>query len=426
MYFQTKLSQGLRLITVPVKNAESVTIEVLLPVGSRYETKDLNGASHFIEHMMFKGTKRRPSSLLVAKELDSLGARYNAFTSKDHTGYWIKAVDNKTEKAFDILSDMVFNSVFDKEEFEREKKVILEEVKMYEENPLLHIEDMFEKVLFGNHPLSWLVSGDMPTVQKMSQQKLMAYKEKFYQPNQMIVVVAGNIKNQEAIKLVKKYFGAYQGKKNKTDFSLFKNEEKKSWPKANILFKDTNQVQIALGGLAYSYHHPDLEAASVLSLILGGNMSSRLFTEIRVKRGLAYFVEMELGVYQDTGSFEIRAGVDKNRTEETLKVILEELNKIKKQGVSKEELTRAKDYIEGTMKLSFEESATLASWYGRQLLLVGKIIEPKEKLKKIKMVSQSDIQRIANQLFKNKNLSLAMIGPFKENRQFLRILQDEI
>jgi len=426
MYFQTKLSQGLRLITVPVKNAESVTIEVLLPVGSRYETKDLNGASHFIEHMMFKGTKRRPSALLVAKELDSLGARYNAFTSKDHTGYWIKAVDNKTEKAFDILSDMVFNSVFDKEEFEKEKKVILEEIKMYEENPLLHIEDMFEKVLFGSHPLGWLVSGDMPTVQKMSQQKLMAYKEKFYQPNQMIVVVAGNIKNQEAVKLVKKYFGAYQSKNNKTVFPSFKNEEKKSWPKANILFKDTNQVQIALGGLGYSYHHRDLEAASVLSLILGGNMSSRLFTEIRVKRGLAYFVEMELGVYQDTGSFEIRAGVDKNRTEETLKVILEELNKIKKQGVSKEELTRAKDYIEGTMKLSFEESATLASWYGRQLLLVGKIIEPKEKLKKIKMVSQSDIQRIANQLFKNKNLSLAMIGPFKENRQFLRILQDEI
>ena len=425
MYFQTKLSQGLRLITVPVKNAESVTIEVLLPVGSRYETKDLNGASHFIEHMMFKGTKRRPSSLLVAKELDSLGARYNAFTSKDHTGYWIKAVDDKTEKAFDILSDMVFNSVFDKEEFEREKKVILEEVKMYEENPLFHIEDMFEKVLFGNHPLSWLISGG-PAVQKITRQKLMAYKEKFYQPNQMIVVVAGNIKNQEAVKLVKKYFGAYQGKNNKNNFSQFKSEEKKSWPKTNILFKDTNQVQIALGGLAYSYHHPNLEAASVLSLILGGNMSSRLFNEIRVKRGLAYFVEMELGVYQDTGSFEIRAGVDKNRTEETLKVILEELNKIKKQGVSKEELTRAKDYIEGTMKLSFEESATLASWYGRQLLLVGKIITPKEKLKKIKMVSQSDIQRIANQLFKSQNLSLAMIGPFKENRQFLRILQDGI
>ncbi len=411
------------MITIPIKNTKAVTVLTLLPVGSRYETKELNGASHFIEHMLFKGTRLRPSNLAIAKELDKIGAQYNAFTGKDHTGYWVKVVREKMEVAFDVLSDVLFNSLFEPGEFQREKGVIVEEIKMYEENPLFHIENLFEKTLYANHPLGWLISGPASTVKKITRKKLLDYKEKFYQPSQMIVVVAGDVKKSQITRLIKKYFGSYSGQKRTNQYLPFKKTVKGIRHKVSILFRETKQVQIALGGLAYSYTHQKIEAASLLAIILGGNMSSRLFTEVRVKRGLAYFIRAGIDIYQDTGNYLIRAGVDKTKAIEAIKVILDELKKIKKDGVTDEELRRAKDYIKGTFNLSLEGSSNLASWYGKQALLIGKILSPREKLARIKKVSRSDIQKVVDYFFAKQGLNLALIGPFRHNKPFLRVLE---
>ncbi len=424
MYYQTRFSNGLRLIIVPKKSSKTVTALVLLPIGSRYEPSYLHGASHLIEHMMFKGTKNRPSSLAIAQELDGIGADYNAFTGKDHTGYWIKTVNNKIETALDVLSDMLFNSLFDPKEFCREKTVILEEIKMYQENPLLYINDFFENTLYQNHSLGQLISGQLSDVKRMSRRELLGYKERFYQPDRMIIAIAGGLGKEQIVRLVKKYFGSHQGRGKRDRLGLFNIEKSETRTRVKILFKDLKQAQIALGGLAYHYTHPKIEALRLLCIILGGNMSSRLFTEVRVKRGLAYAINTDLNIYQDTGNYGIFAGVDKNKIMEATEIMLKELRKIKKDGVTEEEVIRAKDYVEGSIRLNLEDSANLAKWYAKQLLMIGRIFTPKERLEEMRKVRREDIQNVAQELF--RNISISLIGPFKDKNVFLRLLEKTI
>jgi len=425
MYSEKIFSNGFKLITAPVKNTKTVTVLVLLPAGSRHESMGLYGASHFIEHLMFKGTSRRPSSLAIAKELDKIGAQFNAFTAKDHTGYWIKTTADKVNVSFDVISDMLFNSLFRLPEFKQEKNVILEEIKMYEENPLMYIDEFFEETLYHNHMLGKPISGRSTDVKRMSLTKLIDYKDRFYQPSQMIMAVAGNIDKSQIIKLTQKYFANNSGEKPKNKYDVF-HINKKENNRVKILNRHVQQAQIALGGFALPYGDPQTETLLLLSIILGGNMSSRLFGEVRVKRGLAYFIKTELNPYKDVGSYAIRAGVDKEKVSLTLKVILEELKKIKKCGVSKEELKRAKDYFQGVMLLSLEDSSTLSSWYARQSLFLKQIITPKQKLNRVKMVKIEDIKRLANRLFKKNSFNLAIIGPFKNSAPFLRVLEERI
>lgn len=434
MYSLQRFNSGLRLLFIPIKNTQAITIEVLLPVGSRYESEKLNGASHFIEHMLFKGTPKRPNNLILSKELDRVGAQYNAFTGKDHTGYWIKIIKEKKKLAFDILSDMLFNSLIDQNEFQMEKSVIIEEIKMYQENPLYHIEDIFENSLYSNHPLGRLISGPIKTIRQMPRDDLMEFKNKFYHPSQMLVTISGNLTKKECQKLTKKYF-TYSGDKNKSadyqkkikkqQYSIFKPIKRKEH-QVEVNYKKIDQVQLALGGLAYPYSNPKLEAASLLSIILGGNMSSRLFSEVRVKRGLAYFVKMGIGVYQDTGNYYVRAGIDKNKVQETLKAILKEFKDLASNGPTVEELKRAKEYFKGNFKLAMESSTYLSSWYSKQVLLAKSIVFPKEKIKKINQVTAKRIQQTAKELFFDQKLNLVLIGPFKQKQSFLRSLKREI
>ena len=337
MYSEKIFSNGFKLITAPARNTKTATVLLLLPAGSRYEYNGLYGASHFIEHLMFKGTSRRPSNLAIAKELDKIGAQFNAFTSKDHTGYWVKTTADKVNVSFDIISDMLFNSLFHPDEFKQEKNVILEEIKMYEENPLLYIDEFFEENLYHNHILGKPISGRSADIKRMSLTKLIDYRDKFYEPSQMVMAVAGNINKSEIVKLSEKYFVNNSEKKRKNKYDVFQPNTKRG-NRVQILNKDVQQAQIALGGLACPYGDSQAEILLLLSIILGGNMSSRLFGEVRVKRGLAYFIRTDLNPYQDVGSYVIRAGVDKDKVSSTLKVILAELKKMKKYGVSQEEL----------------------------------------------------------------------------------------
>lgn len=421
MYFLDKLSHGPTLITVPVKNTQAVTILVLVKVGSRYENKKINGVVHFIEHMMFKGTKKRPANLLIARELDALGAEYNAFTAKDITAYWIKLDKKFLPLGLEIISDMLFHSLFDPKEFAREKGVIIEEIKMYEDNPLIYIDNLFEQTLYGNCPLGWSISGEIKNIQHLTHRDLLNFKKRYYSLSNMIVAIAGQVNRSQTRKMINQYFCQPSQINHGLPFKKYiSRPQKKS--NLKILSKPSQQIQLALGFPAYSYTHRDLEILNLLSIILGGNMSSRLFTEVRVKRGLVYSIRAESTAYQDTGNFVVTAGVDAKNALEAIQVILSELKKIKKDGVTAEELKRAKTFFEGKLSLSLEDSADLAAWYGRQQALIGKILTPAGKVKQIKKINLMAIKRVANDIFQGRKLNLAAIGAFKKSPRLLSLL----
>ena len=410
-FFAKKISpNGPKVILVPQDNAQTVTLLVLLPVGSRYEESRLKGASHFIEHLVFKGTKRRPSNFAIAQQLDRLGGEYNGFTAKNYTGYWVKTIRKHLKTSLDLLSDMLFNSLFRKEDFQKEKGVIIEEIKMYRDNPMFYIESLFERTLYGFHPLGDLISGEISQVRGLKLKELLSFKERFYQSNNLVVVLAGKVSKEDA-RLVKQYFPSAPSLLKQKTFQPFR--RRLPCQKVKILPQDTKQIQIALGGIAYPYNHRNLEALDILCIILGGYMSSRLFSKIRVEKGLAYFVKMESNSYEDTGNFVIRAGVDKKNTRKTIELILEELSRIQKEPPSKEEVKRAKDYYEGKVNLSLEDSANLAAFYGEKALFYPRISTPHQQIEKIKKVTPLQIQKVARELFQRRNLSLALIGPFK-------------
>lgn len=421
MYQKFKLKNGLKLILAPLKETKAMTILVLLPAGSRYERKEINGVSHFIEHMAFKGTKKRPSSLDITKELDSVGAEYNAFTTKDRTGYYIKTSADKIELAFDILSDILFYSLIDSRELEKERGVILEEINMYQDNPLLYIEHLFEGLVFGSHPLGWMISGNSSVIKKITREQIFNFKDNFYQPSNLVLTVAGKFEKQKVKQLIEKYFNLPKSKKIKGGFKKFKLIQKR--PQLNLHFKETEQAHLCLGFPAYSFFDKREYALGLLSIILGGNMSSRLFIEIREKQGLAYFIQSTSSAYHDSGVLVVQAGLDKKRIDLAIRLILQELKKIRKEGVREKELKSAREFLKGRLILELEDSESVAHWYGRQQLLQNQILTPQQKLKKFFAVTTKDIQKVAWDIIKPEKLNLALIGPFKEKKEFLKLLK---
>lgn len=416
-----KLSNGLKILKIPFKDTKAVTVLVLLKVGSRNETADVNGVSHFIEHLMFKGTPRRPNTQVISQELDSIGAEYNAFTGKDHTGYYIKAKANKAGFCLDMLADMLFNSKFDPEEIDRERGVILEEMHMYEDSPMLLAGELLEEQMFGrHHPLGRLTIGPARVIRSISREKILAYKGRFYVPNNMAVVVAGQLE-RDIDRQVKRYFNNDSKKKALPALKKFRGEQKGK--RIRIRYKATEQVHAALGVPGHPYGHKDLHAQILLSVIMGGNMSSRLFINIRERRGLAYFIRADNAVYEDTGAFVVQAGIDKKRIYGALEAIMAELTEVAREGVTDKELKKAKDYLAGRVALDLEDSSSVASWYGKQEILTEKLLTPEEKLRQYRRVTKGDLKRTARRLFRTNRLNLTLIGPFKDKKRFNRILR---
>lgn len=420
IYKRLKFKNGLRIILAPMAETKAVTVLILFKVGSRYEKKEINGISHFIEHMMFKGTKKRPTTLDISKELDGVGAEYNAFTAKDHTGYYIKLNYEKLALALDILSDILYNSKFDNQEIEREKQVIVEEINMYEDNPLMYIGDLFEQTLYGHQSLGWLISGQKDGVKKIIRSKILDYQKKYYQPVNMLIGVAGRF-DRDILKLIKKYFQLEIPSQPPSSFRKIKIIQKK--PQLKLNFKETEQVNVCLGFPSYSYFDERIYPLYLLSVILGGNMSSRLFISIRERRGLAYFIRSSVNIYQDTGNLVIQAGLDKKRLNEAIFAILDELKKIKKEKVDNLELTKAKEYLKGKLILELESSENVTSWLSRQELLMNKILTPQAQIRKLDKVSSDDIQKVAKDVIKESKINLAMIGPYKEPEKFKKLLK---
>jgi len=417
---QTKLKNGMRLVLVPVKGTQSVAALALCKVGSRFETKKINGASHFIEHLMFKGTERRPTTLDISRELDSVGAEFNAATSKDWTGYHIKSSSNHLDLSLDVLSDMLWHSKFEPEEFKREKGVIIEEINMYEDTPLFYIDDLLEQVMFPSNTLGWEIAGSRSIVRNMKRADLVKYRDTFYQPKNMVLIIAGNFKRGEA--LANKYFGSLKPKISKKPYPFQRFSDHKARPrlKCQIKYKKTEQVHLAVGFPGLCYEDKEMPAMQIMHIILGASMSSRLFIAIREREGLAYYVRSSVDPYEDTGIFSIKSGLDIRRFGKAITILKSEIEKLKKDGITGEELKRAKDFAKGKMALGLEDSFNLAEFYGRQALLYNRIRTPRERLAMLNRVTASDVQRLARKTFDWSRAGVAVIGPFINKNSVLK------
>jgi len=414
------LENGLRLILSPLPAVKSVTAIVLCGAGSRYETKNTNGISHFLEHMFFKGTKRRPTALEISHAIDAIGADFNAFTDREYTGYYIKSASEHLPLVIDMLSDMVWNSKFDKAEIEKERGVIIEELNMYEDTPMRRVADIYINLLWRDQPLGWEIGGQKEVIRKIQQKDFFSYIKERYAPNNMVVVLAGNIKKQEALKLAKKHFGFAKPHKVSSYKPATENQQK---PAVKVVYKKTDQAHLVMGVRGFKIGHPERYNVAVLATILGGGMSSRLFINVREKRGLAYYISADHWSYLDTGTLAAYAGVDLKRIDEAITIILAEFVKIGQKKVDKPELDKAKESIKGRLILSWEDSKTIALVHGADELLEGKVRTIDEYLKRIDEVKAEDIKRVAQFLFSASKLNLAVIGPFKDQARFEKLLK---
>ncbi|KKR70463.1 MAG: Processing protease [Candidatus Nomurabacteria bacterium GW2011_GWB1_40_7] len=414
------LKNGLRLVTIPMKDNPTATVLVLVEAGSKYEEKKVNGISHFLEHMCFKGTTKRPKAIDISKELDTLGSQYNAFTAQEYTGYYAKSDAKHFRKIFDVVSDIYLNSIFPETEMEKEKGVIIEEINMYEDMPQRHVQDLIMELLYGDQPAGWNIAGEKKNILKMKREDFVKYKRQHYLPEATVLIVAGSVTEKEVMKEVKKVFGKIsRGKK----ISKIKTREIQKKPEVLVSFKKTDQTHFVLAVRTHDLFSKKNATLSVLGGVLGGGMSSRLFQKLREEMGVGYYVRAYNDAFTDHGFFQVSAGVDNKRIEEVIKAVLDECNKLKIYEISEEELNKVKEYLIGNMKLSLESSDDIANFYGGQELLKRELKSTQEKAEEIRKVTAGEIQNLAKDIFKNEKLNLALIGPFKEKASFLKILE---
>lgn len=421
-YSERILANGLKIIEVPSTDAESVVVDFFVKTGSRSETEKENGISHFLEHFLFKGTKKFPSAMAISELVDSIGGEMNANTGKEHTQYYIKSASKYLPVIFEVLTDMIQFPLLDKEELEREKGVIVEEINMYKDTPVAEIENILEGAMWPGDALGRDIAGTKESVVTFTREMFADYIHRHYQTANMILGVSGKYDSKDFNTLIEKYWSGYP-KAPFHDWEKVKDEQ--TAPRVSIQHKDTQQAHMALGFKAFPYGDPRNSAVSVLAAILGGGMSSRLFSEVRERRGLAYYVRAMPGSYQDTGSFTVTSGVQVDKITEALQVILGELKKIKDVPVDEREILKAKEYIKGKTTLALEDNQVRLDWFLERAAFHKKIETPEEVFKRIDAVSAKDIAKVAMELFQNKSMTLAIIGPYKQDAQFKKIFDVE-
>lgn len=408
---QKTLPTGLRIVMLPQPDAATATVLVLVGTGSKYETKKENGLSHFLEHMYFKGTTLRPTAKVVAESFDKLGAISNAFTEKEYTGYYAKGSPTHVGEFIDILSDIYTNSLFPASEIQKEIGVVLEEINMYEDMPSYKAWEQLFSMMYGDQPAGWPVIGPKATVSAFTRKDLVRYQRAHYTPDNTIIVVAGAI---DPVFVQKKIKAAFAGmatvhrKKKKTI-------DKQSAAQSRLLYKKTDQANIAIGFRSIPLDHPDRAAVTLLGMVLGGGMSSRLFLLLREELGAVYDVHVEQDLLTDHGVFSIAAGIDKNRLTEIVKSIVKELAFIKQELVPAVELAKVKEQAVGMMRMGLESSDSVAGFYGMQILLKGSYKTPEQLIKEYMSVTAEDIKRVAKNIFIEKHANLSVVGPFKDS-----------
>ena len=421
MKFKKKiLKNGLRAIVAPMKDSPTVTALILVETGSKYETKKINGLSHFLEHMCFKGTIKRRNSQMISTELDALGTNYNAFTGQEYTGYYVKGDTKNFKKIFDIVADIYLNSIFPEAEMEREKGVIIEEINMYEDMPQQHVQDMMMELLYGNQPAGWNIAGPRENIRKMKRQDFIKYHKGHYVPQATTVIVAGGIKEESAFNEIKNIFGDIK-KRPKT--KKLKVVERQSAPKIMWQERKTDQSHIVFGFRTQNLFDKRNPAIRVLSAILGAGMSSRLFHKMREELGVCYYISASNNAFTDHGFLDISVGVTNGRVLEVVSEILKECKRLTQNLVSEKELQKVKQFIIGNSKMSLESSDEIANFLGGQEILKKEIDLPDVKFGEIENVSDKDIIKIAKEIFQNKNLNLAGIGPKQDSKKLKNTLK---
>lgn len=417
------LRNGLTVVFIPTNQA-SITVLLLVGAGSRYENKKNNGIAHFFEHMAFKGSKKYPNTKIISETIEATGGIFNAFTSKDHTGYWIKATPSHFKVMIDVLSDMIINPILDPQEIEREKGVIIEEINMYEDDPRRKVGDLFENLIYQDHPLGMDIAGEKKTVKSFNKETFLDYIRDFYHPENAVLVIAGGINNLSRSANFKKNLTFYLSIIEEK-ISSWKNGNKKSFerinffqskPKILVHHKKTEQAHFCLGYPTFGFFDPRRYSLLVLATLLGGGMSSRLFLEVRERRGLCYYIFTGKQFYHEIGNIVTQAGIINNleKIKEAISVIKKEEEKIKQGMFSKEELKKAKEMVKGKFLISLEDSFNLAHFFGTRKLLEEKIITINRIIKNIDDISAEQVIDLAQKIFLPEKLNFCIIGPYDE------------
>ncbi len=405
----TTLPNKLKIVTKSLPGTEAITCLVLAGAGSRYETPERNGLSHFLEHMFFKGGEKYKNTKEVSEAIDSIGGEFNAFTGKEYAGYFVKVASQHSEVAYDVLGDMLVSAKFPAEEIEKERGVILEEYNMYQDTPMYQVGWDFERLLFGDQPMGWDQIGSKENILKFQRDDFVDYKNKLYQPNNLVIAVAGKCEHEQVVADVQKFFKFEDGERAYDWKDL---EEFIPDSPIKIQNKKTEQGHLVLGVRGVAAEDPRHWTQKLLAIILGGNMSSRMFLNVREAQGLCYYIRTNTDDYTDAGVISTSAGVDLKRLPLAVKAIRAEYEKLAANGVAAEELIRAQEFLKGKLTLSLEDSEEYAHLLGKQHLLYTKQLTLEEIFGKIDAVKTEEIQKLASEIFVPKNLRLAAIGPF--------------
>jgi predicted Zn-dependent peptidase len=419
VYERHALSNGLRVLTAPLGHAQSVACYIFLNTGSRYEDASNRGIAHFAEHMFFKGTERRPTAKDISLAVEGMGGEFNAFTSKEYTAYYIRCAGEQRDTALDVLVDMVRHSRFDPEEIEREKGVIVEEMNMYFDTPRDYVGSVYEELLFGSNPLGWETLGTKATVTAATRKTFTDYLDHWYTPQRMVVGVSGKV-GDDLLPRLEELLGDLGG--NGSDAPTPADLPTGDGPRVRIHQKDSDQAQVCLGVPSYPLDHPDRYALQLLATVLGGGMSSRLFLEVRERRGLAYYIFGSNSSFTDAGTLYSQGGVDLARIDEAVKVIAEQFRLIANERVPDDELEKARALAKGRFVLQTESPNGLLLFGLRREVLEGSAVEPEELLAGLDAVTAEDIQRVAQDIIGSHGLNLALIGPFDDEERFAKLL----
>ena len=420
MEFQKKtLDNGLRVIVVPMPASLTATVLVLTATGSKYETKPLSGVSHFLEHMCFKGTVKRPSAQAISEELDGLGAQYNAFTAQEYTGYYAKVEKGLLPKALDVVADLFQHATLPAKEMDSERGVIIGEIEMYEDSPQEHVGDLFMELLYGDQPAGWNVAGTRETVRQMTRDQMAEYRKAHYVAGASLVVVAGNVDERTVWDSIAAAFAeAPRGEKS----GKLKVIEDQKAPMVKTGKDDSRQTHLVLGFRSFDIYNERQKVARLLGAFLGGGMSSRLFKRVRDKMGAGYYISAGNEFFTDHGFFSVATGVDNTRVKEVVKAILEELARAKDELLPEEELVRTKNFIIGNLFSGLETSHSLASFYGQKEILSRPMKTPEEIAEEVRAVTAEEIRALARELFVTKHINLALVGPHESGDEFLPLL----
>lgn len=416
---KTILKNGLRIVFVPQPQNLAATVLILVRAGSEYEKKRENGVSHFLEHMTFKGTADRPEPGMISHELTGLGARFNAFTGEEYTGYYAKAQAEKLPKILEVMSDLYLHPLFNEKEISRERGVIIQEINMYEDDLPARAERLFTALVYGDQPAGWGVAGEIPIIRRLARADFVRYRDARYVMPGTVIVVAGKFNEKATLAAIKGYFGALPRRRAP---AKKRTVERQSAPRAALQFKESDQAHLVLGFRAFDMFDERRYALRVLADLLGGGMSSRLWARIRERMGAGYYIWASADLSLDHGLLSVSAGVDHTRTEEVIRAILEECRILRDGVVPEAELQRTKDHMIGGIVLGLETSDDLASFYGGQEVLAGRALSPEELTDRIRKVTAEDVRRVAAAIMKNGRLNLAVVGPYKNNAPFKKIL----